>query len=429
MGLSIITGWFLLLAGVLGVAAVVLVAVGRGPSWYRRRLPLGVAAGLLITAAVTLYTNRVWHPFPDALPDVVVLWLGLTFVTAATGLAHRGVRARATGVALALLVAVCGGIQVNASFGTYPTLAAAFGAPLPGQVDSTTVVGRDDPAAELPAEGPLDASWPAVQPVAGVGEVTTVAIPGTVSGFRARPAWIYLPPAYRAEPRPLLPVLILLSGQPGEPRNWFDGSDVPRIMDAWAARHGGLAPVVVVPDWIGTAAANPLCVDSAAAGNDFTYLTRDVPDWIRTELQVDPRPTRWAVGGLSAGATCAGQLAVNDPDQFPTFLFFSGQTEPTLSDRAHTVATLFGGDAAAFTRINPLDVLKTRDFPDSAAVFAAGAGDQDYGPQTRTVYQAALAAGIDAHYLDLPGGHNSPFWASALAGSMDWLGTRLGLTA
>ncbi|WP_157970813.1 alpha/beta hydrolase [Nakamurella deserti] len=428
MGLSIAAGWFVLLGAVTGAAALLVVAVGRGRSWYRRRLPAGVLAGLAVTTAVTLYADHVWHPFPDPLPWVVVLWTGMTLVTMAVALLHRSGRARVAGVALGLIVAVCGGIQVNASFGTYPTLAAAFGEPLPGQVDSSTVLGHDVPVAAVADGGPLDASWRPAAPVATNGEVTTATIPGTVSGFRARPAWIYLPPAYQADPRPLLPVLILLSGQPGEPRNWFDGSHVPEIMDAWAARHGGLAPVVVVPDWIGTAAGNPLCVDSAAAGADYTYLTRDVPDWIRGELEVDPRPTRWAVGGLSAGATCAGQLAVNDPAQFPTFLFFSGQTEPTLSDRADTVATLFDGDEAAFVRINPLDVLRTRSFAGSAAVFAAGARDGTYGPQTRAVRDAALAAGVDARYLELPGGHDSPFWAAALAGSMDWLGTRLQLT-
>ncbi len=428
VGLSIASGWFVLLATVLGVGALLVVTLGRDRRWYRRRLPWAVLAGVAATTAATLYANLVWHPFPDPLPAVVVVWVGLTLVTLAVALAHRRWRTRSAGVAAALLVAVCGAAHVNASFGTYPTLAAAFGEPLPGQVDSAAVLGRQVVAADLPADLPLARSWQPSATLPAAGEVTTAVIPGRVSGFRARPAWIYLPPAYFATPRPLLPVLVLLSGQPGEPRNWFDGSHVPEIMNAWAARHGGLAPVVVVPDWIGTATANPLCVDSAAGGDDYTYLTRDVPDWIQNELEVDPRPTRWAVGGLSAGATCAGQLAVNDPDRFPTFLFFSGQTEPTLSDRADTVAALFGGNEAAFRAVNPLDVLAARRFPDSAAVFAAGAQDATYGPQTRTVYQAARAAGVDATYLELPGGHNSPFWASALEGSMDWLGKRLLLT-
>lgn len=428
MSLAITSGWFLLAATLVGIGALMTTALGRGPAWSRRRLPAGVLTGVGVTAALTLYANLIWHPFPDPLPWVVVLWLGLTFVTLALAVVHRGVRSRLGGIAAALLVAVCGAVQVNASFGTYPTLAAAFGEPLPGQVDSASVVGQDVPAADLPDDEPLADSWTAPVGLGTAGQVTTVTIPGTISGFRARAAWIYLPPAYRAEPRPLLPVLILLTGQPGEPRNWFDGSHVPQIMDAYAAAHEGLAPVVVVPDWIGTAIANPLCVDSTAGGKDYTYLTRDVPNWIRAELEIDTRPSRWAVGGLSAGATCAGQLAVNDPDQFPTLLFFSGQTEPTLSDRADTVATLFGGDEAAFVKINPLDVLARTRFPDSAAIFAAGAQDAVYGPQTRTVYQAALAAGMDAQYLDLPGGHNSPFWASALAASTDWLGTRLMLT-
>ncbi|MEO5831850.1 MAG: alpha/beta hydrolase-fold protein [Nakamurella sp.] len=428
MALSIVGGWFVLLAVLVGSGALLTVALERDGSWYRRRLPAGIAVGTLMTTALTLYANLVWHPFPDPLPWVVVMWLGLTCVTVALAVLHSGARARAAGVALALLVAVCGGIQVNASFGTYPTLASAFGEPLPGQVDSATVVGRDVPAANLSADDPLVDSWNPTTVPGAAGEVTTVHIPGTISGFTGRPAWIYLPPAYGADPRPLLPVLVLLSGQPGEPRNWFDGSQVPSIMDAYAAAHDGLAPVVVVPDWVGTAAANPLCVDSRAGGNDYTYLTSDVPNWIRTELEIDTRPSRWAVGGLSAGATCAGQLAVNDPAQFPTLLFFSGQTEPTLSDRANTVATLFGGNEAAFLRINPLDILQRTRFPDSAAVFAAGTQDTTYGPQTRTVYRAALAAGMDAVYLDLPGGHNSPFWSSALRASMDWLGRRLVIT-
>ncbi len=428
MALSIAGGWFVLLTTLLAAGALLLTAADRGRSWYARRLPAGVAIGILATTAVTYYANAVWHPFPDPLPSVVVGWLGLTFITLAVGLLHRGARSRAVGVALAMLVAVCGAVHVNASFGTYPTLAAAFGEPLPGQVESSAVVGVDVPVAAVPDNAPLAGSWTAPPGLAATGEVTTVTIPGTISGFTAQPAWIYLPPAYRAAPRPLLPVLILLSGQPGEPRNWFDGSNLAQIMDAYAARHGGLAPVVVVPDWIGTATANPLCVDSAVGGNDATYLTRDVPDWIRAQLEIDARPSRWAVGGLSAGATCAGQLAINEPAQFPTLLFFSGQSEPTLSDRADTVATLFGGDEAAFVRVNPLDVLQHKKFPDSAAVFAAGTQDAEYGPSTRTMYQAALAAGVDARYLDLPGGHNSPFWASALTASMDWLGSRLRLT-
>lgn len=40
---------------------------------------------------------------------------------------------------------------------------------------------------------------------------------------------------------------------------------------------------------------SPPCVDSHL-GNAATYLSVDVPDWIRTHPQVDPDPRAWAVG-------------------------------------------------------------------------------------------------------------------------------------
>ena len=351
----------------------------------------------------------------------------MAIALAAVRRGRAGIRALA--VAGAVVVAVAGAVQVNTSFGDYPTLGALLGEPVANQVDASDVLGSSGSVVSQSADAPLDAVWTAPAGVAAKGTVTNTPIPGTVSGFTAQNAWIYLPPAYAATPRPLLPVLILLAGQPGEPRNWFDGPHLVETMDAYAAEHAGLAPVVVVADWLGEANANPLCVDSAAGGNDFTYLSKDVPEWIRTNLQVDPRPDRWAVGGLSAGATCALQLATNDPTQFPTFLFFSGQTEPTLSDRADTVNALFGGDEAAFVKINPLDIMKTTQFPDSAGMFAAGTDDTEYGPATKTMYEAAQAAGMQVEYHTVPGGHDFPTWGDCLSTSMDWLGTRLELTS
>lgn len=52
------------------------------------------------------------------------------------------------------------------------------------------------------------------------GEVSKVAIPGAVSGFAAREAEVYLPPAYLSTPRARLPVLVLLAGQPASPTDW-----------------------------------------------------------------------------------------------------------------------------------------------------------------------------------------------------------------
>ena len=128
------------------------------------------------------------------------------------------------------------------------------------------------------------------------GAVYQVSIPGVRSGFEARPGYIYLPPAYLATPRPQLPVLVLLGGQPGDPRTWVDSGQIQAMMDGFANLHHGLAPIVVMPDDLGSEFANPMCLNSRL-GNVQTYLTVDVPNWITSHLQVRSPEQGWAIGG------------------------------------------------------------------------------------------------------------------------------------
>jgi hypothetical protein len=82
--------------------------------------------------------------------------------------------------------------------------------------------------------------------------------------------------------------------------------------------------VVVVADPLGSQLAQTLCLDSPG-GRAFTYLGVDVPAWIRSTLQDDPDAAHWTIGCLSAGGTCALQVAVNAPWVYPTFQDLSGQ--------------------------------------------------------------------------------------------------------
>lgn len=417
-------GRVLLLA--MGVVALTLLLARRDAQWWRWTVPRALGVGVVVSVALVVVVDQVWRPFPDPLPTVTVLWTGLT--AAALVLAVRRPRWRRRAVALLAVVVVglSGAAQVNQTFQAYPTLRTALGLPPVNQVAFSQVPGRTDQLVRAAPGAPLTSAWtpPAGMPDAGV--VTTASIPGTTSGFATRPAWLYLPPAYLSTPRAQLPVLVLVPGQPGAPRDWFDGGKLAQVMDTFAASHSGLAPVVVVADPLGSRLAQPLCVDGRN-GNAFSYLTVDVPGWITATLQVDPDPRHWAVGGISAGGTCALQLAVNAPAVYPTFLDLSGQDEPTVGTRAQTVATVFGGDAAAFARVNPLDVLVTRRFPDTAGVVVAGRDDGMYRPQAQTVFAATQAAGMDVRYIELPGGHSWQVWGAGFTQSLPWLATRTGL--
>ncbi|MCE3551377.1 esterase family protein [Pseudonocardia sp. RS11V-5] len=410
---------------VLGAVAGVVLLVGRTRRWWLRSVPVAAVVGAVVVGLVLL-VMAVLRPFPDPLPPRVLIWIGV--VVAAFALAayklRRGWWRAGVAVVAALLVLLTGAIKINAVYGYRPTLNAALGLPFSNQVDLADVAAA--PLLDAPPAGPLASAWSPPADMPRRGRISEVTVPGTVSGFAARPAWVYLPPAYLTSPRPRLPVLELIAGQPGGPEDWLLAGRLSEVMDSFAAAHQGLAPVVVVPDATGSDLANTLCLDSRL-GNAETYLARDVPDWAAATLQTAPGPM--AVGGFSFGGTCALQLALRHPDTFPTFLDVSGQAEPTLGDRASTVAAAFGGDDGAFDRVAPMSELRRRAYPDLHGTLVVGRDDDTYRPQAERVAAAARAAGATIALVELPAGHSWSLASQALGAALPWLAGRLGVLA
>jgi S-formylglutathione hydrolase FrmB len=198
-------------------------------------------------------------------------------------------------------------------------------------------------------------------------------------------------------------------------------------MNSFAASHSGLAPVVVIPDGTGSEFANPMCLDSNL-GHADTYLARDVPGWIRDNLQIDSNSSNWAIGGFSYGGTCALQFAVRYPQMYSTFLDISGQQEPTLGDHTATVRAAYGGDDGKFQAVNPLTTLTRQLFTGTTGFLTVGRDDQEYGPQADRVAAAARHAGMKIDLIKLGGGHSWAVAADALRVTLPDISARLHLT-
>jgi enterochelin esterase-like enzyme len=410
------------------VALLVLLSLRRTRTWWTWAVPVTVAVAATLVALVWLWL-RVALPWPDALPVTVLAWIGVGLLGIAllvTGWRRQRWYVRVVSVVAAVLLLVGAADGVDTVYGSYPTVATALQlAPHNAVAASSVLPPTPRPPAATPA-GPLSTTWHAPADMPSHGAVFEVAVPAPRSGFAARPAWVYVPPAYLASNRPLLPVLLLVGGQPGTPRDWLNGGQLAQRMDAWAAAHGGLAPVVVMPDALGATTANPLCMDSALGKAD-TYLSQDVVTWAVDTLQADPDHTHWAVGGFSYGGTCALQLATAHPDIFPTFFDASGQEKPTLGDDARTVGATFGGNQAAFDLVNPLHELAARSYPGSAGYLVVGMNDPEYRVQAQHVAVAAKAAGMTITYAELPGTHSWAVWGPGLTDALPMLATRMGL--
>lgn len=424
LDLSLINGPIPKAATVAAALALTYLAIRKNRTWWVRVLPIVVLACALVVTGLTLVINHVWKPWPEPMPIILMVWLGAALVAVSLGAARlRPSRWYGRVLAVIAAVAVISGAltATNAYYGLYPTSRAAL------EVFNNPSVDLPDsvPVAEelvVPPGKKLAEVWSPTE-VPEKGTLSEIEIPGALKG---RPAWVYLPPAYSVKPRPRLPVLVLLAGQPGSPRDWYDAGRISDNMDEFARAHNGLAPIVVMPDSLGSLTANPLCLDSKL-GQSETYLTRDVPKWIKERLTVDERREAWTVAGLSQGGTCSLQLAVRAPDVYGNFIDLSGQREPTLGTRAETVKAAFGGDEAAFVRVNPLDILARQRFPQLAGVIVAGKDDGVYRPAAAEVFEACRKAGMDVLWKELPGGHDWNVWRPGLYGSLPWLAQRTGL--
>ncbi|MCD9194262.1 alpha/beta hydrolase [Streptomyces albireticuli] len=426
---SLVSGWIPVALLVAGLCALAVLLFSRRRTWWTRWAPLAVLLAAVLTWLLRTAVDDWWQPFPDPLPTDVVIWAGIAVLgvcLAAFRIPLLRPRYWAGAVLAAVLTVLLGASEINKHFDQYPTARTALNSWLTKTTSLADATGRTEPVLPVPPGKTVADVW---RPPHGLPENGTLSksdIPGTRSGFDARGAFVYLPPAYRATPRPLLPVIVLMAGQPGSPDDWINSGRLLDMMNAFAAGHRGLAPVVVVVDPLGSQFANTLCMDSRL-GNVQTYLATDVPDWIRTHLQVATARTSWAISGISFGGTCSIQLGVNAPQVYGVVNDISGQEAPTLGSRRKTVDKAFGGDTAAFEKANPLDVLARQRFPDTEAAFVAGSDDGTYRPQQRKVYDAAVKAGMRAEWVLLPGGHSWQVWRPGLERQLPWISRRTGL--
>lgn len=428
MGVSLMDGWLPWSLLVLGLAAGVFLLARRERWWWLYVVPATVVVSAFAAWIVGNTLAKAVLGQNLQLSDQV--WIGVALAAiflAVASLFRTPWWRKIIAILAGLLVVAMAGNQINKSYLEFPRLGDLFGPTHSGESIPTLTPNS---STALPSK-PLAESWTptgANIPTDG-GKVSAISLPGTISGFQPRESYVYLPPAYFADNPEPLPVVMAFHGIPGGPGDWTIGDRIKGVMDAFAAQHNGIAPVVVMPDASGSQLDNPLCTDSNL-GNVGTYLSRDVPNAIKAQLRVDPRPDRWAVAGFSYGGTCAFQLATKYPELFPTFLDFSGEEEPNRGSHQETVQQAFGGDETRFKAINPLDLLATNRYPDSAGWFVVGSDDYIELPGLQKLYAAAQAAGMNVQFWQIDGvSHDWSVPVTGLNHTMPWLGQRLGITA
>lgn len=428
MNVSLVSGWLPLVGQALAALALVLALDWRsgrhrgwhrrGPGRWRRQLLVGVPLSAAVTVVTALVVELGSFDARDVTPAAYLWCFGFVFAVCilVTGWTDERWVRHGVAVAAVVLTAAAGLGSVNAQAGSYPTVGRLLSGDPENVVDTPQLRQLQEQVARtgrLPSQG----------------VVITEDIPATVSQFQTRTAYVYLPPAWFAKVTPNLPTLVLLPGEPGSAADWSNDGDADETADAFAARHHGLAPIIVMPDPNGVKTIDSECVNSQF-GKAETYLVDDVPAFARRHFDASRAAGSLAVGGLSAGGTCSIMLALTHPTVYPTFATFSGFASPQYQEdtEAQTIDILFGGSREAFDAHDPSQLLVTDRYAGLAGWFEVG--DQDTEPlqAARALQPAALEAGIATCLRVRPGGHDFDLWSQALRDAFPWLAWRLGLS-
>lgn len=349
-------------------------------------------------ATITWLISDVFVLFGVPLEPSTPLFVGIAFALVALGICTLRLHAqrrwqRILAAAVIPCALLTSALSINMAYGEYTTLGSLF-----GRSPYQALRLQDIATHTVPLK-----QWrqrhDAQHATARTGMVGTVSIPSSDPRFNPRQAVVYVPPAALQRECPPLPVLIMLSGQPGSPNRSMSAGHFPSIMNAYAAAHKGLSPIVVAVDQLGNDWHNTLCVDSSLYGNVETYLTHDVPRWIMRHLPVADQASQWALGGFSQGATCTMQIGPTYPHRFGMMIAVGSELGPSNGSPDDMIRSFFNGNTADYRAHIPVNAIRLHAPSTQTLIMAAGERDSTGQQHIQAIAPTAQTAGMNVTTL------------------------------
>ncbi|MGV0389025.1 alpha/beta hydrolase [Corynebacterium sanguinis] len=389
----------------IAIAAIVIATTVFAMIPFNRRTRI---AGLitLVILAIAVFGFEVWpKPFPDSVPWIIYAAGAAAVFVVCVAILQKG---RRFVMSLVAVVALANAYLVsNLVYQEYPSVGSFYPVPVAASVDLHQFQSMKAPPKDHGREVGALVTFPAAP---------------------MRDAVAYVPPAYWKNHD--LPVFVIMAGSPGSPMDWFTKGDAAQTLDDFQSQHNGESPVVVSVDATGSETGNPACSDGPEY-KVLTYLSKDVPEMIKANFNINVDQSTWTVGGLSYGGTCTMQVITNHPEAYGSFLNFSGEAEPNVASHDKTVQQIFGGSEEAFQRVNAATLLDkargTSYYDGIAGRFVAGEDDEMSTAALSHLNDLARAAGMDTTYDTVPGSHSSQVWRVAFRDNLDFVAERGGL--
>jgi S-formylglutathione hydrolase FrmB len=334
----------------------------------------------------------------------------------------RAVLSAAAAAALAAALTACGGSggakPATDAAGKGASATASASAAAPGSAAPSGAPSAS-PSAEggkvLMPTGPATQLTKARDTAAGPIMMTTLA--GPKSGVTAK-VWVWLPPEYN-DPKYAnygFPVLTLYAGGQSNGYNTWTDDQLPiQVEDEQLVKQGKAFPFIMVmpvQNLVSDEHKTLDCSDIPGQPKMETWMTQDVPDFVRANFRTLKSRDGWGLMGASTGAFCSAKLAMQHPDQYKAAVPIDGYWNPDSS---------FWKGHEAERLANSPDVLVSQSKADVRMLATAGGAP----PEVVWVVTAGVATAappLKIDYYEQPGGkHLTSHFKKMIPDTLQWL--------
>ncbi|MEU9048261.1 MULTISPECIES: alpha/beta hydrolase-fold protein [unclassified Kitasatospora] len=324
----------------------------------------------------------------------------------------RAVLAGITALALCSALAACsgGGKQAadpragdNAAAGTPSTPSAAASSTPP---KDSKVMMPTGPATDLKKARDTKA-----------GPIMMTTLAGKKSGVSAQ-VWVWLPPQY-SDPGYAkfgFPVLTLYAGGQSNGYNTWTDNQLPiQEIDAQLVQEQKAHPfIMIMPVQNLTADEHRSldCSDIPGQPKMGTWLSQDIPDFVRANFRTLKGPDSWGLMGASSGADCSAKLALQHPDLYKAAVPIDGDFKAD--------SLLWKGHEAEQVANGPDKLIATSKA--AVKMLATAGGGTPYEVNLVKAWVAKAVPPTTVEYYEQPGGnHKTTDFEKLVPMSLEWL--------
>jgi enterochelin esterase-like enzyme len=323
-------------------------------------------------------------------------------------------------VATALL-AVAG--TLNAQYDWYSSwgdLGTAFGGGDASAASSEPLRAGGQPAA--PIRSVREPQITGLKPDPGHdGQYVTVTLPGPVSKVSSSVV-VWLPRSYTqaGSAHRRYPVIEVFHGIPGSPREYSHDINLGKMVAGLADAGRMREAILVMPD-SSPHKVDTECVNGGSRGIAMEdWLTKDVPNWVRHSLRVQPDRQSWATMGLSTGGFCSSMAAMLHPQTYGSAIELGGYLTPQFDSHYRP----FAYASKAWKRYDIVKLAAVSPPPVALWIETSKTDSLSYWGNKRLIATARAPLSVTADVL-LDAGHRMSVWVGVMPTALSWLGSTM----